>query len=1529
MMLTDDKDLRPADIQSLSNRNEIASFFLKLGYNIDDRVEQIPSALGITNDSLLRQIRYIERIANQDDLLEVYLVELKSMRVADRQALARTFRNRGIDFLFVLTADYDSLDFVLLEQIAPIAPSDDGGPATSRRQNVVRPRVLTVERQNPGAVALRVLRRFSYTEVDPVYQYEKLLSAYTVAEWSEPLFNNRALFSDYYLKERLTTSPEWSEKPEPIYRKLQSLMANTRQRLTDQNEAATRAELLEPIFEVLGFTWEVRRESGQASDNPDYVMLQPSADHPLAVCLAYKWNRYLDGSVAPEKDPDTPNENPGAQVVTLLERGDAAWAIVTNGKVWRLYAAAAHSRATNYYEIDLEEALASPDRADAIRYFWLFFRARAFVPQEVVREGETRLLSFLDRMMEDSQVYAKKLGDRLKDRVFEEIFPHFAEGFIEYIRQREGKDATIKDRLDTIYQGTLTFLYRLMFLLYAESRDLLPVKEVRGYWEVSLDRLKREIAERAANILDEAPDRLRKAYRADSYDLYKRLNRLFQVIDQGDASLNVPRYNGGLFITIPNDDDTQEQITARFLRDHQIPDRFLVLGLDRLARDLDVDKTQMLVMIDFKSLGVRQLGSIYEGLLEFKLRIAPEKMAIVKGKRTEEIVLYRDAPRGKILKAGRGQNAVERTLPKGKVYLENTRQERKATGSYYTPNYIVEYIVEHTVGPVLEEKFEALRPRLREAERGYHTAMQNARAKSKLGSYEDPEKFWNHEDRLRLAYDVLDIKVLDPAMGSGHFLVEAVDFITDRMLNFLNGFPHNPVRAALQRTRSAILESMESQGVSIDQGRLNDVALLKRQVLKRCVYGVDLNHMAVELAKVSLWLDAFTLGAPLSFLDHHLRWGNSLIGAMARDADAELREKTDGQLALWGGPFVGLLRSAEIMRGIGMLADATIEQAQESANLFHEFEEAARPYKQLLDVFVIRHFGVKRADEFLRLYGADVMTADPESSKLAEPYKEVLRARKTLYEQYRFFHWDLEFPEVFIDLDWAAWKENAGFDAVIGNPPYVRPHNLEGITKTYLQLIYNAFTHKSDLFVCFFERAIRILRNNGITGLITSDTWLYLDSFDVLRRMLLDNGLVTSLVPFVEKDVFEDAAVRPVVVTYQRCAGGKRGEIALLNPTAEGRFVHVAKIDQQFFEDTYKNVFDLSLVGRVPALKEKVKRSGPKLGQTVSIDFGLKTGDDSRFLSFGRKSNKDKPLIRGNDTYRYFIEHRGEYVHYDPQAMINHRSTARPGEAARFEADKILVKDTSSIGFNCTFDDEHYYAKDMLIVRALDNIQIELIAICGILNSKLMKWYYETTFPTVHVQRQELASLPLPNIDFSTPIQDRAQLVVQALDLYVRSLTDGYGNILAFTDERLAANQTDVIHDLLAFLAQQMIDLNKQKQAEVRRFLGWLEAQIGAAIDDLTGKTILQGYLGDYQKGEDHRPFEDLYDRLHNNRSKIAANLSDKAFEARLRQEYEASLGVLLPIKQQLAHTDRLIDLIVYKLYGLTDDEIAIVEGRA
>ena len=164
---------------------------------------------------------------------------------------------------------------------------------------------------------------------------------------------------------------------------------------------------------------------------------------------------------------------------------------------------------------------------------------------------------------------------------------------------------------------------------------------------------------------------------------------LFSIIDIGSRELNVPLYNGGLFITQPDSRRPllKKSETARFLTSNKIPDRHLALGLDLLARDLD-DKRQDLVFIDYKSLGVRQLGSIYEGLLEFRVRIAQERMAVVKGKKTEEVIPYKEAVKSKkkVLTVGQGSSASERVYRIGDVYLENDRRERKASGSYYTPD---------------------------------------------------------------------------------------------------------------------------------------------------------------------------------------------------------------------------------------------------------------------------------------------------------------------------------------------------------------------------------------------------------------------------------------------------------------------------------------------------------------------------------------------------------------------------------------------------------------------------------------------------------------------------------------------------------------------------------------------------------------------------------------------------------------------------------------------------------------------------
>ena len=597
--------------------------------------------------------------------------------------------------------------------------------------------------------------------------------------------------------------------------------------------------------------------------------------------------------------------------------------------------------------------------------------------------------------MDESESYAKGLGERLKERVFEQVFPHFATGFVEHLKGQVGlagpnqvsllpvsEQLVLKREPDEafrrqVFNGTLTLLYRLLFLLYAESRDLLPVKEVRGYWERSLTKLKTDISEKAGPIGDSVPDQLRKAYRAsaDATELYDRLLDLFSVIDHGSRDLNVPLYNGGLFITKPDSaDPAQEAETARFLVSHKIPDRYLALGLDLLTRDLD-DKRQDLVFIDYKSLGVRQLGSIYEGLLEFKVRIAQENMAVVKGKKTEEVIPYQEASKFKkrVLTIGRGRNALERVYQPGDVYLENDRRGRKASGSYYTPDHIVKYIVENTVGPVLAEKFDKLRPKFREAQQAYRKAVTRAEGFRKQGMKpDDPAKVAN--TYAGLVDDLFDLKVLDPAMGSGHFLVEAVDFICDRILGeregFLRAFPWNPVTRFLQDTREAIITEMERQGVAVDTGRLTDINLLKRHVLKRCAYGVDLNPMAVELAKVSLWLDCFTIGAPLSFLDHHLKCGNSLIGTTVQEIESELAKQTKGHAGtLFGGPFQGLLAATASIEQLRRIPDATVEQAERSHSLYADFERVQAPYKAALDIWVSQHFGNSKAREYLTLAG--------------------------------------------------------------------------------------------------------------------------------------------------------------------------------------------------------------------------------------------------------------------------------------------------------------------------------------------------------------------------------------------------------------------------------------------------------------------------------------------------------------------------------------------------------------------------------
>ncbi|MDI6694274.1 MAG: TaqI-like C-terminal specificity domain-containing protein [Anaerolineales bacterium] len=1587
-MISQDITLNKSDIQSLSSQEAVLAFFTRLGYSTANHLAQTPAAMGFTADALVHEIRSIERIADEEGELQVYLIELKHLTIAITQALARALKNRAGNFLLVLTVDYERLDFVLLEPVLPErARSGIGAP-----QVYLRPRMLTVNRRNPTTVDLRVLRRFSYTEIDPLYQWDKLRSAYSVAEWSEPFFNNRALFSDYYLNERLPALPEWQEDIRPAYQALQALYSDIRQRHARQPEAELRRELFEPVFQALGWRWEVKKPPEDDSAQPDYSLITPAGGE--IPCLTYTWDRFLDG---PDegRDPATPRENPGQTAVGVLDRLDGnGWVVMTNGKLWRLYSARAHSRATNYYEIDLEETLASPDPGQAFRYFWLFFRSASFSPLQQVGEGERAKLAegvracFLDRLLDESASYAKALGERLKNRVFEQVFPHFAEGFIHHWRKTEGKTQFSDDELAQVFQGTLTFLYRLLFLLYAEARDLLPAREVRDYYDVSLQRMKEEIAQKAGAVLEEAQAKLSETYRSDSTALYDALTRLCRAVDRGDPALNVPVYNGGLFITFDGEppalteDDPPELRNAVFLARHKIPDRFLALGLDRLARDLD-EKTFSLAMIDYKSLGVRQLGSIYEGLLEFKVRIAAEKMAIVSGKKGDEIVPYAQAVKQgvKIKASGRGSARQEQTIPKGAVYLTNDRRERKATGSYYTPDYIVKYIVQHTVGPALEAKCETARPLIREAQQAYRKAVERQQAFQKQGmAGDDPEKV-AHSYR-RVVDELFDLRVLDPAMGSGHFLVEAVDFITDRLLTFLSAFPWNPVTAALRQTRQTILEEMQRQGVNVDPARLTDVHLLKRHVLKRCIYGVDLNPMAVELAKVSLWLDCFTLGAPLSFLDHHLKCGNSLIGARIEEVRAALdmaAEKDRLEIPLlagmMGSQFAGVMLATDLMRRVGELSDVTAEQVRESRAEYRRASDALAPYKRILDLYTSRWFGnpdtklTSPVLDFLRNPKAEVWLKNPAEGRSGlKPDEQKLAetALKTAREK-RFFHWELEFPEVFFGPGKASaqqieMKENPGFNAVIGNPPYIRVELLSNEIKNYLSAVYSEIAKgRPDLYIFFAYRGTVLLQRGGFISLITPGKFTTREHGLELRKYWVTKSRIRNLVDLAKcASVFPDATVYPCIFVVERRepANDTKTVVAVaeldapeqllkqksLKPMFSNNLGFGYSVDQKELAIPPDFSFNLQAKPINRLLLTKLRYVSEELENLCDTRQGIIAGNVNNYVISNDHipelnpiaQRLVKPVISGKHIQRYGALESDQFIIYDVKNLV------APRERGIFERPKFVMQDMSD-RMEASLDFNNYYCMDTTTLGFVRNsLEYELGYILAILNSRITQFFMNESFSGAQIRGgylrfrpQFVEKIPIRRIAFDTPVEKRNQLLRQARSLMVNS---NETELLSFVTDRINAEpeESDVVHDLLAFLAEQMIEMNKQKQAEMKRFLGWLEGVLriqpdkkgNTGLDALTGKSRLRSYLGDYQKGEAELPFDELRDILFRNRTRLGVSLNEARFMAKLQEEYEKSLAVLLPIKEKLRWTDELIDQIVYRLYGLTEEEIAIVEGR-
>ena len=758
---------------------------------------------------------------------------------------------------------------------------------------------------------------------------------------------------------------------------------------------------------------------------------------------------------------------PHGQILRYLDtaanvsKGRIRWGILTNGGVWRLYDHRARPRASGYFEVNLAELFEANDE-DRLRVFYLLFRREAFTPRE---EATT---TFLGGALAEGHRYEEQVAQDLSGVVFDTVFPDL----VRALAEETGQD------LPEIRDAALIFLYRLLFVLYAEDRGLLPVNDSR-YDDYGLRK----------SVRDDVADRMeqRDTFSTTAVNYYNRLSELFHLIDKGDSSIGLPPYNGGLFA--PE--------TAPLLEGVRLPDKTVAPIIHALSHSMGR-------YVNYRDMSVQQLGSIYERLLE--------------------------------------QEPVRDNS--GNVVIIPNPSARRGSGSFYTPQKLVDLICEHTLIPLIDEcrnRFEDKSETLKSDGRPEEERLAELRALDPAGA-------------------VLNLKVLDPAMGSGHFLVTAVDVLSDHVAGlmeyastvprWLSGEYTSPLERRVKDIRVDILKRAQELRWNVNEEQLSDVTIIRRMVLKQCIYGVDKNRLTVELAKVSLWLHTFTVGAPLSFLDHHLRYGDSLMGSQVSSAVKDIEQF--GQV-FTRGATTRAEEAADLMQRIEGKSDADIAEVSESATLFKNYEETVADLQGLLD-FTCGYrwltLGMKKKElsvfkePLLRLVAEhpqkayEFLTRGPEhmfkhlpnvddtSTRFAEWWHEVMAIAK----QESFFHWEIAFPSV-----WARQKDNCpdgGFDAVVGNPPWSRinvkevewfelrapdiAHATTGAErkaaieqlrskgdplatqfdmekrraeqfKRYVRTPYYLLLGRGDinLYSLFVERAMDLVKQNGLIGLLT------------------------------------------------------------------------------------------------------------------------------------------------------------------------------------------------------------------------------------------------------------------------------------------------------------------------------------------------------------------------------------------------------------------------------------------------------------
>ncbi|HET9466959.1 MAG TPA: N-6 DNA methylase, partial [Vicinamibacterales bacterium] len=710
-----------------------------------------------------------------------------------------------------------------------------------------------------------------------------------------------------------------------------------------------------PLAELLGFATPYLSHD---SDNARHALLLPWSGGGVAL-FATAWNVSLDTVWR-----DATRRGIAA---------DATWALCTNGRELRLLdTQRTYSRA--YVQFDLQRTAEHSKTFDVL---WSLLRAEAFRS----KEGEPALLLEIIR---SSAKHGQAVSRSLRLGVLEAV-EHLLRGL----------DTCGKHDVARLFDESLTVVYRMLFLMFAESRSLVPSWHPVYKESYSIETL-RERAERPGKATG----------------LWEALQAIARLAHKGcrAGSLVVPPFNGRLF------SPARSPIAESCAVDDEVARNALLA--------VSTTRTGARARIDYRDLGVEQLGAVYESVLDYE--------PAYPGARRDGIRLRRGS------------------------------DKRKSTGSFYTPQTLTDFVVRRTLHPLVD------------------------------GASADR---------------VLQLRIVDPAMGSAAFLVSACRYLA------------RAYEKALIRDGAAVESDIDESGR----------AAFRRAVAQRCLFGVDLNPTAVQLARLSLWLATLSANKPLTFLDHHLVWGNSLLGASPTDI---ARQPPGARLRATrhGGPArradTPLFSDADLQPLLSRVVTERrwiAETRDDTAAIVREKErrlDGLRPamqWKSIADLWCACWMWPDRESApepaVFRSLADKLLTGQCE---LPEPIAgTLLRKAAAITDSHRFFHWMLEFPEVYFG-DNGEPLADAGFDAALGNPPWDMLR-AGGVEKTFLRSA-GVYRHQGsghlNRYQMFVERALALTKKGGRIGLVLPAGFATDHTSAPLRRALLNRASIDTVTGF-------------------------------------------------------------------------------------------------------------------------------------------------------------------------------------------------------------------------------------------------------------------------------------------------------------------------------------------------------------------------------------------------------------------------------